>query len=113
MPSSASVFHVDGPANFRSMAFIACASVVASDLPNGAALLDMRIGRYYSLNAVGAHVWKDLQAPASFQHLVLSILDKFDVDPESCSRDLSVLLGALVSAELVEVANVKTDEALG
>jgi hypothetical protein len=93
--------------------FVACQSVVASDLPGGAALPDMRANKYFSLNIVGADVWKHIQTPTSLQSLVVIISDKFDVALDDCERDVSALMSALVAAGLVEVASVKAVEAVG
>jgi len=94
-----------------SSVFLACSSVVASDLPDGAALLDMRAGKYYSLNVVGAQIWKEIRSPTSLQSLAVSVSEKFDVELDHCTRDISALLTALVGAGLVEVSSVKAVEA--
>lgn len=96
----------------ESLIYSACPTVVASDLPGGAALLDMRAGKYYSLNAVGAHVWKQIQSPASLQAIVLKVTNEFNVELDDCLRDINTLLTALVHAGLVEVSSVKAVEAI-
>lgn len=100
-------------ADYENKVFFACQSVVASELSSGAALLDMRAGKYYSLNVVGAHIWNCIQTPASLQSLVASISDKFAVGLDDCRRDVCALLASLMSAGLVEAKSVEADEAVG
>jgi hypothetical protein len=97
------------PETGREM-FCVAPDVVASELPNGAALLDMRAGKYYSLNIVGAHIWNHIRSPASLQSVIASVGEKFDVRLEECERDVNALLAALTAAGLVEVARVDAAE---
>jgi len=87
--------------------FSARCDVVSSELSDGAALLDLRAGKYYSLNAVGACVWNAIRAPVAEQDLILSVCENFDVDASVCQADIRALLAALVQAGLVEVGNVE------
>lgn len=75
--------------------------VVSCPLGTGAALLDLRSGTYFSLNAVGAFVWERLRQPARFDGLCSAVLSEFDVDAERCRADLSALIGQFQSAGLV------------
>jgi len=93
--------------------FAAREDVVASDLPGGMALLDLQAGKYFSLNAVGAEVWKSIQKPVGLSFLVADIVDKFNVQAEVCGPDIETLMASLVSAGLVEVSSVKAVEAIG
>ncbi len=100
-------------ADDANLLFSARSSVVASELSNGSALLDMSAGKYYSLNVVGTHVWKDIQSPSSLQSLVVSVVEKFDVGVDDCRRDIAGLLTSLIGAGLVEVTRVEAIEAVG
>jgi hypothetical protein len=97
----------------QTFCFVARADVVASNLPGGMALLDLQAGKYFSLNAVGAEIWKLIQTPVDLSFVVTGIVDKFDVQPDVCATDVQTLITSLVSAGLVEVSNVKAVEAIG
>jgi hypothetical protein len=80
--------------------------IVASELPDGLALLDLRAGQYYALNSVGAHVWKAMQSPVAVRDIVTSVCASFDVVTETCETDVASLLSSLMRAGLVEAVEV-------
>jgi hypothetical protein len=66
-------------------------------------ILDVRAGLYFSINDVGALVWQRIQEPRTVGELRDAILDRFDVDAETCDRDLRALIQDLASRNLVDV----------
>lgn len=78
---------------------------VSCDLAGEAAILDLRHGTYYGLNAVGASVWQLLQQPKTVHDIHTAILAEYDVTPQQCEHDLLVLLEQLRSANLIEVTD--------
>ncbi len=73
------------------------------DLGGEAVLLNLESGQYYGLDPVGARIWELLRSPHSVQSLQATILEEYEVDAETCLRDLSTLVAALQRAGLVEV----------
>lgn len=73
------------------------------DLGGEAVLLNLESGQYYGLDPVGARIWELLREPHSVQKLQAAILAEYEVDAETCLRDLSTLVAALQRAGLVEV----------
>ena len=65
-------------------------------------LLDMRRGQYYALNPTGAAVWDLLAEPRSVTDLRTALLERFDVAPETLSKDLSDLLDELRRHGLID-----------
>jgi hypothetical protein len=83
--------------------FSARSEVATASLPDGAALLDMRAGKYFALNRVGALVWSSLQeAPASLENLTSHVSSAFKIEPEVCRQDITSFLNTMVKAGLVE-----------
>jgi hypothetical protein len=66
-------------------------------------ILDNQSGTYFSLSAVGARIWSLLSDPRRVQDLKAAILDEFEVDPQTCERDLLALLETLSARALIEV----------
>ena len=83
--------------------------VVSCELGDGSALLDMRSGTYFSVNAVGAYVWELLDSPRTFSDLRDAIVERYDVAPDRCEQDLAVLCDQLAEAELVQVSDGSGD----
>jgi Coenzyme PQQ synthesis protein D (PqqD) len=76
---------------------------ISCDLSGEAAILDLKSGVYYGLNAMGAFIWNQIQEPKSIAEVRDAIMDKYEVDAERCENDLMHLLGELVSRGLVEL----------
>ena len=56
------------------------------------------------LNEVAAFVWGKLQTQVSKEELVDAIIDEFEVDKETASRDLEKLLGTFSDYGIIEEA---------
>ena len=84
-----------------------CASAdqVSCELDGEAAILDLKQGVYYGLNAVGAAVWALIAAPRRVDEIERAVLAEFDVAPEQCRRDLLELLADLAERGLVRIEN--------
>lgn len=76
--------------------------VVATELGDGLALLNLRTNEYFSLNEVGAFVWNELQSPQSRDALIRVMTEKYDVAAETCANDLDLLLEDFKNASLAE-----------
>jgi hypothetical protein len=76
---------------------------VSCDLAGETAILDLKSGQYYGLNPVGARIWELLQESRSVTDVLTSILDEYDVEAESCERDLLALLEELHGKGLLDV----------
>ena len=82
---------------------VAAKDQVSSDLGGEVAILDLKAGVYYGLEAVGLRIWDLLQEPRAVSEIRDTILKEYDVEPERCERDLLVLLQSLAAEELIEV----------
>ena len=54
------------------------------------------------LNEVSAFVWEKLQTPVSTEELLETIIDEFEVDKGTASRDLEKLLGTFSDFGIIE-----------
>ena len=82
---------------------VAIRDQVSADLAGEAAILNLKSGVYYGLNAVGARIWSLIQEPKSVEDIRDAILNEYDVDPERCESDLLQLLQQLAAEGLIEV----------
>src|SRR2546426_12791479 len=76
---------------------VAIRDQVSADLAGEAAILNLKSGVYYGLNAVGARIWSLIQEPKSVEDIRDAILNEYDVDPERCESDLLQLLQQLAA----------------
>jgi hypothetical protein len=67
-------------------------SIIDAD---GAVLLDLREGRYYSLNAVGGRIWTRLATGWSLSQIERDLSEAFAVPIQIASRDVSAFIADL------------------
>lgn len=71
-------------------------------LGDEAVVLDLKQGRYFGLNDVGARVLELLGQPRTLVELREALVAEYDVAPARCETDLRELLRRLVELELIE-----------
>ena len=76
---------------------------VHSAMGEDVVILSMAQGAYYSLNPVGALVWKHMQSPISTLALRDLIMAEFEVDARTCERDLLAVLNDMQRNGLLDV----------
>lgn len=83
---------------------VAIPDQVSCDVAGETAILSLRTGVYYGLNAVGTRVWNLIQEPTEVKVVLAALLDEFEVEPARCESDLIKVLGDLASHGLIEEA---------
>jgi hypothetical protein len=83
---------------------VASGDQVSSDLGNETVLLQLRTKTYYGLPGVAGQVWEQLQEPVSVADLRQGLLDRYDVEPERCEKELADLLHQMLDAKLIKQA---------
>jgi PqqD family protein of HPr-rel-A system len=78
------------------------AGISSATVHDETVLLDTRQGKYFTLNPTGAAIWDLLAEPRSLTELRTALLERFDVDAETLSEDLSGLLGDLRRNGLID-----------
>ena len=76
---------------------------LSSDLGDEVVILNVEMGRYYGMNPVASWIWNRVKEPVSFGGLRRGIEETFDVEPDTCLKDLNDFLRNLVDAGLIEV----------
>jgi Coenzyme PQQ synthesis protein D (PqqD) len=87
---------------------VAAKNQVSCDLGGESAILNLKNGVYYSLDPVGARIWKLVQQPCSVKDVRAALLEEYEVEPERCESDLQALLARLLGEGLIEVRAGKT-----
>ena len=55
---------------------------------DGAVLLDLRKGVYYSLNGLGTRIWTEIEQGSTFHEIVNHLAGSFAVSSEQLSHDV-------------------------
>src|SRR4029453_8808363 len=78
---------------------------VSCDLSGQAVILNLNSGMYYGIDEIGAAIWAVLDVPRTLHYLRETILRTYEVDGETCNRDVIAFLADMQSAGLIEVNN--------
>lgn len=84
---------------------VAAKDQVSCDLAGEVAILDVKSGIYYGLNAVGARIWNLLQEPKVVWEVCETILEEYDVEADRGRRDILAVLQELFARGLIEICN--------
>ncbi|REJ78542.1 MAG: PqqD family protein [Acidobacteria bacterium] len=75
-----------------------------SDLNGEAVILSLKNGKYYGLNEVGMTIWGVVREGGTLEEIARVVISEYDVDPETCRREVNGFVGNLVEEGLVEKA---------
>ncbi len=76
---------------------------ISSDLADEAAILNLKSGQYYGLDAVGASIWRLIQEPHTVAQIEAALLLEYDVEASHCAVDVLALVEVLADEGLVDV----------
>ncbi len=76
-----------------------------SELNEEAVILSLKNGKYYGLNSVGFTVWSNVQQAATLSEIEAAVMNEYDVDEETCRREVSLFLDQMLREELVEAVD--------
>ncbi|MCI0435344.1 MAG: lasso peptide biosynthesis PqqD family chaperone [Gemmatimonadetes bacterium] len=65
-------------------------------------------GKYYGLDRVGSRIWELMEHPLTVAELCAALCREFDVDEESCVRDVQEFLTDLANENLIRVVDETT-----
>ena len=67
-------------------------------------MMSISKGTYYGINPVGAVIWDALQTPQTLEQLCQVVVKEFDVDVETCAKDVSNFVAQMLDAKVVQYA---------
>lgn len=84
---------------------VARKELVSCDLADEAVVLSLSDGVYFGLSPVASHVWGLVRTPRTVREIRDSLLEEYDVDADTCTRDVRRLIDQLLQWNLVEFRN--------
>jgi Coenzyme PQQ synthesis protein D (PqqD) len=88
--------------------FVAIKEHLYSDLNGEAVILSMKNGKYYGLNEVGRSIWNAIKDPTNFEEIHAKVMREYEVDEETCYREVSSFLQKMFDEGLIEVLDEKS-----
>lgn len=81
------------------------AQVIARQVGDDFVILDLASGTYYGLNAVGGRMWQFLAEGRTLSDVCERMLAEYEVTRADVERDVSALVQALLSKQLISIGN--------
>ena len=78
-------------------------SLVSADVGDELVLLHVEKNAYYDTDAIGADIWHQLEQPVLVRDLCDRLVEKYDVEPETCRKDVLAFLSEALREEVVRV----------
>jgi hypothetical protein len=82
--------------------------VIATEVDGEAVLMSIEKGQCYGFDRIGTRIWSLLERPLRFRDVCAMLLTEYDVDGETCRREVTRLLAELVSERLVVIGDEQT-----
>jgi len=77
--------------------------IVASDIDGETVMMSIENGEYYGLDDIGSRIWELIEKPVRVSDLIDTLLERFDVDRETCEKDVLKFLNELNEDKIVVV----------
>ena len=77
--------------------------VLASNLEDELVMMNLESDSYYGMNAVGSRIWELLERPLALAELYALLQEEFDVDGETCQRDVLPFIQKIIDEKLLRI----------
>jgi hypothetical protein len=75
-----------------------------TEVDREAVMLRLDTGICYGLNKVGTVLWQQITGPVTIAEICAALLARYDIDAETCERQVLELLGEMQAEDLISVA---------
>jgi hypothetical protein len=76
---------------------------VATELEGEVVLLDLTSNAYIGFDAIGSSIWALLEKPITLPGLLTALMEKYDVNEDTCRVDVLSFLAELFDKNLIRV----------
>jgi len=76
--------------------------VLSSKIDEDVVLMSIDEGFYFTLEPVGSRIWELLsEKPATLEELVNQLMEEYEVDKETCMKDVQEFIDDMASKKLI------------
>lgn len=86
----------------KEICYIRRDDLAAVDMDGETVMMDLASGAYFGLNGSAGHLWDALATPQSANDLCQCLLTRYEVDTETCQRDVAKFLEQLEGKGLIK-----------
>ncbi|MBV0913039.1 PqqD family peptide modification chaperone [Anianabacter salinae] len=75
--------------------------VLATNLGDEIVMMDLESGAYFNMKDTALRIWDLIETPATLGALIDTLSTEYDVDRETCAKDVKTFIAELQGAEIV------------
>lgn len=75
--------------------------VLFGEIDDEIVMMSVERGCYYSLDLSATRIWELLEEPTTLRSLCEQLVKEYEIDPETCRRDVVAFLDKLMEQEIV------------
>ena len=74
---------------------------ISTEISGAFVLMNPELDEFYDLNPTASAVWAELAEPMPVAELRDRLVERFDVEPDVCEREIITLLGDLAQRDMI------------
>ena len=78
---------------------------LSSGIDNEVVVLNVDKGEYSGLDEIGSDIWDRLESPLVLSDLIITLMEKYDIDHQQCTVDVIEFVTELNDAGLIKIEN--------
>jgi hypothetical protein len=82
---------------------------IATSIDNEVVMLSPRAQAYFGLGTVGSEIWNAIETPRRVDDVCAGLMQEFEIDAETCQRQVLDFLNDLVDRGLARVVAEESD----
>lgn len=83
----------------------AAQQMLSSDIGNELVMMDINLGKYFSLKGPSGRVWELINKDTSVETIYRTLLEEYDVEADQCRQELFALLNDMYDAKMIEIVD--------
>lgn len=87
----------------RTSRVVRVAGLLSATVGQEVVMLNMTTNAYYDADAIGAVIWRQIEAPCLVSDLVQWLVQRYDVGPDVCEVDVIRFLSDALAEGLIQV----------
>jgi len=80
-------------------------NTVASKLDDELVMIDIDLGKYFSMNSIASSIWECIDSPKTKDEICDELLNEYAIDRTTCTQEVSAFLDELIRMKLVSEVN--------